>query len=173
MLELVLVAGKIFFLVVLYVFVLLVIRSAVRDLRTRPSAVVQAEAAPLAVAPPASARRPGPAPGAQSRGVAGGHGPWELVVVESRVLAPGSAVALPPSRPVRLGRAPDNDIQLRDTFVSSHHATVEVTGDGLLLTDLGSTNGTFVDGAEIDGSVVLEPGVRVAVGDTVFQVATA
>ncbi len=126
MLELVLVAGKIFFLVVLYLFVLLVIRSAVRDLRTRPSAVVQAEAAPLVVAPPASAGRPGPGPAAPGRAGAGGNGPWELVVVESRVLAPGSAVTLPSGRPVRLGRAPDNDIQLRDTFVSSHHATVEV-----------------------------------------------
>jgi len=45
---------------------------------------------------------------------------------------------------IRIGTAPDNDIVLSDRAVSRHHAEIHVTKQGLLIRDLGSTNGTFV-----------------------------
>lgn len=47
---------------------------------------------------------------------------------------------------VTLGRNPDSNIQLDSPFVSARHAQIELTGDGHALTDLGSTNGTRVNG---------------------------
>ena len=171
--DLALLVGRVLFLVVLYLFVFLVIRSAVKDLRRRPAAVVEAEAAPLLVSSravggvgrPAAAQAPVPA-----AAKAAAESDWDLVVVESRVVAPGTVFALPRDRPVFVGRAPESGIQLRDTFVSSRHARLEATRDGVVIEDLGSTNGTVVDGQEIDQPMVLDPGDRLVIGDTVFVV---
>ncbi|MBC7106299.1 MAG: FHA domain-containing protein [Firmicutes bacterium] len=61
------------------------------------------------------------------------------------------------------------DIPLADTFVSAKHALFEATGEGLLVEDLRSTNGTLVNGREIEQPVILRPGDRVEIGDTVFR----
>ena len=46
---------------------------------------------------------------------------------------------------VRIGTAADNDLVLTDRAVSRRHAEIRMTADGLLLRDLGSTNGTFIN----------------------------
>jgi pSer/pThr/pTyr-binding forkhead associated (FHA) protein len=71
-----------------------------------------------------------------------------------------------------VGRAPDAHVRLRDTFVSSHHARFTAEAGGLRVEDLGSTNGTFVEGRELEPEVgvLLGAGGRVSVGDTVFLV---
>ena len=63
-----------------------------------------------------------------------------------------------------VGRAAGNDIQLPEDSVSSRHAQLEKTGGSWRLTDLHSTNGTFVNGRRID-SVELKPGDRIRFGD--------
>lgn len=68
----------------------------------------------------------------------------------------------------RLGRAEDNDIILRDRFVSAHHAEVVSMGDGFVLRDLGSTNGTFCNGVRVTGEVALREGDRIGIGTSVF-----
>lgn len=50
---------------------------------------------------------------------------------------------------VRLGRSPDNDVILRDPATSGHHARLERRGEQFWIVDLGSTNGTFVNGEAI------------------------
>mgnify|MGYP000010130655 CR=1 FL=1 len=50
---------------------------------------------------------------------------------------------------VTIGRAPDNTIILQDTAVSGHHARLERQGDNVILIDLNSYNGTFVNGARV------------------------
>jgi phage tail-like protein len=50
---------------------------------------------------------------------------------------------------LRLGRLPDNDIRLDDGKISRHHAELRVEVTGLTLTDLGSSNGTFLDGTRL------------------------
>jgi pSer/pThr/pTyr-binding forkhead associated (FHA) protein len=54
--------------------------------------------------------------------------------------------------------------------VSSKHALFEVTPSGLVVEDLASTNGTQVNGSDISSPIVLTPGDRVEVGDTIFRV---
>jgi pSer/pThr/pTyr-binding forkhead associated (FHA) protein len=70
-----------------------------------------------------------------------------------------------------IGRDPTAGLSLPDDgLVSQHHARVTPTDDGLVLDDLGSRNGTFVNGAQITGPTLLAPGDRVDVGDTTIQV---
>jgi len=66
-------------------------------------------------------------------------------------------------RAVRLGRSPDNDVILRDPATSGHHARLERRGDTFWLVDLGSTNGTFVNGESIQEKQLIN-GDRVTVG---------
>lgn len=71
-----------------------------------------------------------------------------------------------PDRPLLVGRAPSNDLILRDPMVSEHHAVLWREGPRVWLRDLGSSNGTQVNGARPDGSVELTLGDRVAFGET-------
>lgn len=66
-------------------------------------------------------------------------------------------------RPVRIGRKPGNDLVLADEKTSGVHAEVVVEGDRYVLRDLGSTNGTFLDGKRVT-EIVLSPGDVVTVG---------
>ncbi len=74
---------------------------------------------------------------------------------------------------VTIGRAPDNVFTIDDVSVSSHHARIAPSGDSYILTDLGSTNGTMVNGAELKAEVehTLKPGDRVRFGkvDSLFD----
>ena len=58
-------------------------------------------------------------------------------------------------RGVRVGRAPDNDLVLMDTMVSTYHLLVFVREGSIRVRDLNSTNGTFVDDVRVQGSTVL------------------
>ncbi|MGI8594403.1 MAG: trypsin-like peptidase domain-containing protein [Solirubrobacteraceae bacterium] len=71
-----------------------------------------------------------------------------------------------------VGRGADCDVALReDAEVSRRHAAFEPRPDGtLVLTDLGSTNGTFVNGHRIGGSVALRGGETVRIGETMLRV---
>jgi hypothetical protein len=64
---------------------------------------------------------------------------------------------------VRLGRSPDNDVILRDPATSGHHARIERRGDQFWIVDLGSTNGTFVNGESVQEKQ-LNPGDRLTIG---------
>jgi pSer/pThr/pTyr-binding forkhead associated (FHA) protein len=64
---------------------------------------------------------------------------------------------------LRLGRSPDNDVILRDPATSGHHARLERRGEAFWLVDLGSTNGTFVNGEAIQERQ-LSNGDRVTLG---------
>jgi hypothetical protein len=67
-------------------------------------------------------------------------------------------------RSMTLGRRSDNDIPVADTKISRHHARLEFEAGGYYLTDLGSTNGTRVNGREIGGRCALEPEDVIEVG---------
>src|SRR5436190_20756905 len=68
---------------------------------------------------------------------------------------------------ITLGRVEDNMIQIDDASVSSHHAELSLRGDEYILKDIGSTNGTRVNGApaEPDAEIVLKPGDRITFGN--------
>ena len=72
-------------------------------------------------------------------------------------------------RPLTLGRAPDNDLVIVDSRVSRHHGRFQTRHGTLVYTDLGSTNGTRVNGIRVD-DIVLGAGDRLQVGDVVVVV---
>ena len=126
------------------------IRSAARDLGGAPQ-----ESFVLA---PAQARG-GPPPEAP---VPAGR----LVVMESPSLRRGEAFETGPVA-LTIGRSPENEAVLAgDDFASARHARIEAARDGVWILDLGSTNGTWVNGQRMDGRRRLREGDVVRIGQT-------
>jgi hypothetical protein len=67
-----------------------------------------------------------------------------------------------------LGRAEGNDIQISDPSVSSRHCEIERAGDGVHIRDLGSTNGTYVNGQPVSEALIT-PGQEFRVGNVVLR----
>jgi len=73
-----------------------------------------------------------------------------------------------------IGREAGNDIIVNDPQVSRHHARLTMQGSAYVLEDLGSTNGSFVNGRRVTGPVALSAGDMIGLGDTVvFAVSSA
>ena len=71
-----------------------------------------------------------------------------------------------------IGRGGECDLVLNDDKVSRRHTVLRpLDGDGLLVTDLGSRNGTYVNGQRIAGDFPLSPHDQVRIGDTVLEAA--
>ncbi|MGH2910847.1 MAG: FHA domain-containing protein [Solirubrobacteraceae bacterium] len=145
------------FLVVLYLFLLWVSRSALRDLRGS-GAGVSSDGQP----PPADAT------GLHS---ASTLGPADLLSRAPRLVverAPGHdpGMIYDLGGDVVLGRGDTAEIRLEDPFASSSHARVYEQGKILVIEDLGSTNGTYLNEELLDGPRPLHPGDRVRIGDS-------
>ena len=67
-----------------------------------------------------------------------------------------------------LGRGDQADIVLEDSFASSRHAQLVPHGDVIVLEDLGSTNGTYLNDEPLRGPQPLHPGDRIRIGDSAF-----
>ena len=98
--------------------------------------------------------------------------PGRLLVIEAGSdpqALPGVILLLKPE--TGLGADPDNDVILKDGFVSAHHASLRWDGAGWWLEDLGSKNGTFVDGERIVtmSARKLVPGSKLRLGDMVLE----
>ncbi len=148
-----LLALKVAFLVLLYLFIWLIVRSATRDLKVAPqesiilgpdeAARLRAEIAPRSV---------------------------RLVVLASPALQQGATVEI--VVPTHVGRGAENGLRLDDDdFVSSRHARLDPRPDGLWVEDVGSTNGTYVNGARVTTARLLQSGDVVRIGQTDLQVA--
>jgi adenylate cyclase len=77
------------------------------------------------------------------------------------------AVELAPHNSI--GRHPNNAIQLLDTIVSKEHCIVERQGAGVVLRDLGSMNGTFIQGERVQGMRLLRHGDEIRMGNTTLR----
>jgi pSer/pThr/pTyr-binding forkhead associated (FHA) protein len=75
-------------------------------------------------------------------------------------------------RPVNIGRAPDNDLTIDNLAVSDHHARLYPEGDRLVIEDLSSLNGTFVNDVRIERTT-LRDGDTILIGKHQLQVDTA
>ena len=69
-----------------------------------------------------------------------------------------------------IGRDPANDIAINDPEVSRKHARLSAQAGGYILEDLGSTNGTFVNGTRLMGPHVLQPGELIMFADNASMV---
>lgn len=76
------------------------------------------------------------------------------------------------TRAQRIGRRPGNDIVVPDAHVSGQHATIEVVGDEVRLTDLGSTNGTFIEDRRLvpNQPTAVPVGATITMGKTQFLI---
>jgi pSer/pThr/pTyr-binding forkhead associated (FHA) protein len=136
---------KIAFLVLLYLFIWRIVRTASRDIRTPQDSFVIS---------------PSGAPGHRS------VLPGRLVVVKSDVVPVGTQFDID-STSLTVGRGPQNDVELEgDQFASARHARFDPRADGLWVQDVGSTNGTFVNGSRIGRPRKLATGDVVRVGAT-------
>jgi len=63
-----------------------------------------------------------------------------------------------------IGRVDDNTFQIPDASVSSHHCEIHLRGSDVIVKDLNSTNGTFINGAQITGEGELKPGQTLKLG---------
>ena len=68
-----------------------------------------------------------------------------------------------------LGRGDQADIRLEDGFASSNHARLTPQGDVMVLEDLGSTNGTYLNGEPLRGPQPLHAGDTIRIGDSEFR----
>lgn len=71
-----------------------------------------------------------------------------------------------------IGRLPGSGLRLNDASVSRNHAELRREGEGWVLYDLGSTNGTHVNGRRVAGSTRVRPGDQVRFGNLEFRLAT-
>jgi hypothetical protein len=153
--DLVLLGLKIAFLVLLYLFIWRIVRSASVDFRGGGSVAQESQ-----IVAPGKAAAAGLAPRTSAR----------LVVVKSPALDRGRAIPVD-SEAVHVGRGGQNDVPLDgDDFASAQHARFEPRRDGLWVEDVGSTNGTFVNGARVTTPRRLRGGDVVRVGQTDLRV---
>lgn len=172
------------FLILLWVFVWLAVRSLHKDIETfspRPSRARRrrekralkatennpspaASAAPVVPNPPTSPMR---ASGSANSG-AGKSAPSLLVIIDGPMA--GASVPLTGGS-ITLGRAASNTVVLDDEFVSSHHARIyqDQASGQWAIEDLGSTNGTIVNQQRLNVPMILAPRVPVRIGATTFE----
>jgi predicted component of type VI protein secretion system len=154
------VALKFGFVAVLYLFVLWVSRSARRDLR-RDDAVLADRAEPIPVGADATGMYSASAPPVDVA-----HRSPQLVVER----APGHEAGMiyDIDGDLVLGRGDRAEIRLEDPFASSRHARIFEQGNAVVIEDLGSTNGTYLNEEVLQTPRPLHPGDRVRIGDSEF-----
>ena len=143
---------KIGFLVLLYLFIWRIVRTASKDLRLPQESFILAPQQPDAA------------------GLREQRSPklGKLVVVKSPALDEKSEFAID-SAAITIGRGSQNTIPLEDDFASASHAVVEPRQDGVWLEDVGSTNGTYLNGVKLSRPRKLTPGDLLRVGETDFR----
>lgn len=156
------------FFILLWLFVLGVAGVLKRDIfgtkrGPRKSRRKSRKSGPAANPPPAPAPAPPTAP--PSRAPDRAH-PGSIRVTAGPLA--GTSLILS-GAPVTFGRAPDNTIVINDDFASSRHARIVAQNGAWVLEDLGSTNGTFVDGSRITSPVSLSIGTQITIGHTTLE----
>jgi len=145
------VALKFGFLAVLYLFVLVIARSALKDLRRTVSP-----------APDATGFHAAPAFAESPRGADA----W-LIAERGGGLAAEERFDLIGG--LSIGRSKDSDVRIEDRYASGLHARLFERGGRHFVEDMSSTNGTLLNGAELRGEAELIDGDTVQIGDTVFR----
>ena len=150
------VALKFGFLAVLYLFLLWVARSAMRDLRRYEGSSV---AEPVEAPSPVRSRRGRP-------DLRAGVSP-RLEVVAAMGYDPGTAFDV--GEGATLGRSNGADIRVDDPFASSAHARIFSRGDFMYVEDMGSTNGTYLNGRQLRSAERLKMADVIRIGDSEYR----
>jgi hypothetical protein len=145
------VALKFGFLAVLYLFLFVIARSALRDV---------GGGTPAAAGPEATGMH------AVRGGKVAATDAW-LVAVRGAGLDPGERIDL--FGGVTIGRAAEADVRIEDRFASGVHCRVHNRGNDYLVEDLNSTNGTYLNDGELNGEARLSDLDEIRIGDTEFR----
>ena len=149
-----LLAAKALLLLLLFAFIYAVIRRGIGDLRRVPDDELF---------------EPGRAQDGRGAYAPRGSAESELIVEDSEVLAPETRFEIRDGA-TSIGRSAASDIVLKsDDYASGSHAQLTRHGGLLYVEDLGSTNGTFVNGRKTVGATPLRHGDSVRVGSTTFR----
>ena len=151
------VALKFGFLAVLFLFLLWVTRSAMKDLSRTGGGTAAAEP----VEPPSPRRRESAMPDLRA-GVAP-----RLEVVAAMGHEPGTSFDV--GNGATMGRSDGADINVDDPFASSAHARIFPRGDFMYVEDMGSTNGTYLNGRQIRTAERLKVADSIRIGDTEYR----
>jgi hypothetical protein len=151
------VALKFGFLAVLYLFLLWVARSALKDLSRGGDGSAAAEP----VEPPSPRRRQSTVPAVRS-----GTAP-RLVVVAAMGHEPGTTFDV--GLGATMGRSDSAEIRVEDPFASSAHARVFERGDFMYVEDMGSTNGTYLNGRQLRTAERLKVADTIRIGDSEYR----
>jgi len=151
------VALKFGFLAVLYLFLLWVARSALKDLSRGGDGTAAAEP----VEPPSPRRRQSTAPDLRA-GVAP-----RLVVVAAMGHEPGTTFDV--GTGATMGRSDGAEIRVDDPFASSAHARIFPRSDFMYVEDMGSTNGTYLNGRQIRTAERLKVADVIRIGDSEYR----
>ena len=151
------VALKFGFLVVLYLFLLWVVRSAMRDLARYGGSAAAAE--PVEVPSPGRRQRATPEP---RSGVAP-----RVQVIAAMGHEPGTSFEVGDG--VIFGRSDGADIRVHDQFASSAHARIFDRGGHMYLEDMGSTNGTYLNGRQVKSVERLQMADTIRIGDSEYR----
>jgi len=167
------------FLAVLWLFVFAIVFALRSDLfgqRTRsiPTDSKAAPNGPTTPAVPAGATpSSGASPGAFTEAISPQHAAAPPAQVPTRlVITDGSreGMEMPLGRgPITIGRASDSNVVIRDDYTSTNHARLELRPDGWIITDLDSTNGTFLDGQRVTSSAHVAERTPITIGTTTFE----
>lgn len=155
----ILVLLQVLFLILLYVFVARAVRAVVRDV---------GRAASPARAPASASTRPRPQSQPAARATRRTRGQAGQLVIH----VPGNRPRVLPldSAEISFGRSQDCTVSLDDSYASERHARIYPSGEGWMVSDLGSTNGTFLNRAKVSGPTPLQPGDQLGIGKTVVEV---
>ncbi len=153
------VALKFGFLAVLYLFLLWVARSAMKDLSSSRSG--SGDAAAESVEPAGVRRRESSMPDLRS-----GVDP-RLKVVAALGHEPGEDFDV--GTGATMGRSDSAEIRVDDPFASSAHARIYARGDFMYLEDMGSTNGTYLNGRQVKAAERLKVADVIRIGDSEYR----
>lgn len=164
--ELTLLIFRLGFLVALWVFVFFVVYAVRSDLFGQRVRKLPAPTVP-SVAPEASAFLTSAQPVLAQRPSSSASGILTLVVTSG----PKHGESLPlTGADITIGRSSDSSIVIRDDYTSTRHALLEKSGNEWLISDLGSTNGTFLNGQRVTNPVVVPMNTPIAVGASTFEI---
>jgi hypothetical protein len=152
------VALKFGFLIVLYLFLLWVARSAMRDLARYGGTAAAAE--------PVEAPGPRRRERSNANDLRAGVAP-RLQVVAAMGHEPGTTFDV--SEGATFGRSDGADIRVDDPFASSAHARIFSRGGVMHLEDMGSTNGTYHNGRQVKTAERLSMGDTIRIGDSEYR----
>lgn len=162
------------FLAVLWLFVFVIVFALRSDLfgqrvRTIPT---DPKAAPSGPTTPSIPTAAAPA-GAFTELIEQGGGTSSNAAVATRlVITEGSREGMEMplgGGPITIGRSSESNVVIRDDYTSTNHARLDLRAEGWVVTDLESTNGTFVNGQKVTSPVLVAEGTPITIGTTTFE----